>query len=40
LPPAILAAIAEGWDPDSRGRPFRFNVCENVQDSSIIKEIP
>jgi hypothetical protein len=23
---AIEAAMAAGWDPESRGRPFRFNV--------------
>jgi hypothetical protein len=33
LPPAILDAIAVGWDPDSRGRPFRFNVNANIQGS-------
>jgi hypothetical protein len=28
LRPAIEAAITAGWKPDSRGRPFRFNVPE------------
>ena len=28
LRPAILAAIEAGWDPDSRGRTFRFTVPE------------
>jgi hypothetical protein len=23
---AVTAAIAAGWDPESRGRPFRFDV--------------
>jgi hypothetical protein len=26
LQPAIQEAIEAGWDPDSRGRTFRFNV--------------
>jgi hypothetical protein len=26
LPTAIQSAIDAGWDPDSRGRTFRFNV--------------
>jgi hypothetical protein len=33
LPPAIQAAIDAGWDPDSRGRTFRFNAPCAVEDS-------
>jgi hypothetical protein len=32
LPPAIQAAIDGGWDPDSRGRTFRFNVPEPAEE--------
>ena len=32
LPPAIQAAIEAGWDPDSRGCTFRFNVPETAED--------
>jgi hypothetical protein len=32
LPPAIQAAINAGWDPDSRGRTFRFNVPDRAAD--------
>ena len=31
LPPAIQAAIEAGWDPDSRGCTFRFNVPETAE---------
>jgi hypothetical protein len=30
LAPAIQAAMAAGWDPESRGRAFRYEVAENV----------
>jgi hypothetical protein len=32
LPTAIQAAIDAGWDPDSRGRTFRFNMPAAVED--------
>jgi hypothetical protein len=32
LPPAIQAAIDTGWDPDSRGRTFRFSVSNKKED--------
>src|SRR5689334_19270998 len=28
LPAAVRAAVAAGWQPDSRGRTFRFNLPE------------
>jgi len=32
LPPAIQAAIEAGWDPDSRGSTFRFNVPNTAEE--------
>jgi hypothetical protein len=31
LPPAIQAAMEAGWDPDSRGCTFRFNVPDKAE---------
>jgi hypothetical protein len=30
LEPAIRAAMEAGWDPESRGRAFRYEVAESV----------
>lgn len=30
LPPAIRAARSAGWDPESRGRAFRYELAESI----------
>ena len=30
LEPAIRAALRAGWDPESRGRAFRYEVAESI----------
>ena len=30
LPGAIRSALAAGWDPESRGRAFRFEIAESL----------
>jgi hypothetical protein len=30
LAPAIREAIRAGWDPESRGRAFRYEVAESI----------
>jgi hypothetical protein len=30
LPPAIRAARRAGWDPESRGRAFRYEIAESI----------
>jgi hypothetical protein len=30
LAPAIRAAMEAGWDPESRGRAFRFEIAESI----------